>query len=115
MHARRFQRLLGSMLLLGLAQLCCAQQLVLTPLKPGGIYAAGERGGWTVQRPAGWSGPSTYSYTIKKNNFEIIKQGTLDVSQSVTIDVTLDEPAMLYVEIKPRDSNGPAQVVGAAV
>ena len=92
-----------------------AQPLILTPFKPGGIYGLGEKVGWTLTAPEGAAQGAEYVYTVKKNNFDVIKSGRLDLSRPATIEVTLDEPAMLYVEVK---STGPAaitQVVGAAV
>lgn len=86
---------------LTLARVAPAQPLVLTPFKPTGIYALGENVGWTVALPAdSAAGATEYTYTIKKNNYEVIKRGTLDLSRPATIEVSLDEPAMLYVEVK---------------
>src|SRR5207244_2228507 len=44
-----------------------------------------------------------YAYAVRKNNFgDPIKTGTLDLANGpATIEVTLDEPAMLYVQITP--------------
>src|SRR5687768_3871046 len=86
---------------LGIPQPGLAQQLTLTPFKPGGIYELGERAGWTVSAPAELAkSAASYTYTIKKNNFDVIQHGTLNLSQPATIEATLDEPAMLYVEVK---------------
>ena len=40
--------LLSLVLSLAFAQHSAAQQLVLTPFKPGSIYALGEKAGWNV-------------------------------------------------------------------
>jgi cephalosporin-C deacetylase len=95
------------------APLVCAQQLSFAPFHPNGIYQIGERAGWTVTLPQGTAAPADkYTYVIKKNNAEVIKTGTLDLSSgSATIEATLDEPAMLYVEVDTK----PAIHLGAAI
>ncbi len=98
-----------------LAQLCAAQQLLLTPFKPSGIYALGERAGWSVALPAAAADAPSYSYTIRKNNFDLIKTGKLDLSQPATIEVSLNEPAMLYVEVRSSDPAAKVHVLGAAI
>jgi cephalosporin-C deacetylase len=102
------------------AQSASAQQLTFTPYHANGIYDLGEKVGWTVDLPKGAAAPSTpYSYTIKKNNFgEPIKSGTLDLANgSTSIEVTLNEPAMLYVQLSPAVGTGRSSVraLGAAV
>jgi cephalosporin-C deacetylase len=99
---------------LSMARLCAAEELAFEPIKPGGIYAPGERVGWTIRAPAG-SGDTTYTYVVRKNNFEVIKQGTLDLSKPAVIEVTLQEPAMLYTEVRSPGSDAPVRVLGAAI
>ncbi|HEY8509025.1 MAG TPA: hypothetical protein VIL32_11750, partial [Steroidobacteraceae bacterium] len=99
---------------LSMARLCAAQELAFEPIKPGGIYALGERAGWTLRAPDG-SGDSRYTYVVRKNNFEVIKQGTLDLSKPAVIEVTLHEPAMLYTEVRSAGSDTPVRVLGAAI
>ena len=63
------------------AQLCAAQQQpVFTPYKAGGIYAVGEKVGWTAALPPGAAPPAGYTYAVRKNNQDVIKTGTLDFS-----------------------------------
>lgn len=83
-----------------------AQQLVFTPFHANGIYALGERAGWTVKIPQGSvARAGAYRYEIRKNNSETIKTGVLDLSSGrTTIETTLSEPAMLYVEVTPSAS-----------
>jgi cephalosporin-C deacetylase len=107
--------LLSVVLSLALARHGAAQQLVLTPFKPSGIYALGEKAGWTVAVPSGAATPAEYSYVIRKNNFDLIKAGKLDLSQPATIEVALNEPAMLYVEVRSSDPAAKVHVVGAGV
>lgn len=118
MHRTRrvtIANLLGLVLALEFTQVCAAQQLVLTPFKPGGIYALGEKAGWNVTLPAGAVAAAEYSYTIRKNNFDLIKSGKLDLSQPAAIEVTLHEPAMLYVEVRSSDPTARVHLVGAAI
>ena len=78
-----------------------AQELRFTPFHPNGIYQLGEKAGWTVMIAPGASAPTAgYTYVIRKNNAETIAKGTLDLSSGrATIETTLNEPAMLYLEI----------------
>ena len=96
-----------------------AQSLVTVPFKSSGIYGIGEKVGWTVSLPQGGQASGDYTYTIKKNNFDVIKTGKLDFSSgSATVEVTLDQPAMVYVQISsPGDGiGGQAPItLGAAV
>src|SRR5215831_13577475 len=58
-----------------------ASQLTATPYKASGIYAIGEKVGWTVSLPQGSASKNgDYTYTIKKNNQEVIKDGSLSFS-----------------------------------
>jgi cephalosporin-C deacetylase len=107
-------------LIIGLAaSICPAQQLILTPLDPSGIYDLNEPAGWSVHLPQGVAAPTgNYTYTVKKNNAEVIKTGRLDLSSGAgKIEVSLDEPAMIYVEVTPPGENGARKkiVVGAAI
>lgn len=89
-----------------------AQALQFTPFHANGIYALGEKAGWTVT-----GAPAKYEYVIRKNNLDVIRKGELDLSSgSGTIETSLDEPAMLYVEVTPvaADSTRPVHL-GAAV
>ena len=94
---------------LATAHECSAQQLTLTPYKASGIYSIGDKLGWTVTLPQGAVPTGEYVYTIKRNNWDVIKTGPLDFSAGpATIEVTLAEPAMVYVEISvPASRGGP--------
>lgn len=95
------------------AHLCAAQQPTLKPYKAGGIYGVGEKVGWTAQPPPGAAPGGGYTYTVRKNNQDVIKTGTLDFKAGRdSIEVTLDEPAMVYVQISGA---GAEMAVGAAV
>lgn len=97
-----------------------AQPVILTPLDPTGIYELGEKAGWTVA----FAPPPTippvggYTYTLKKNSFEVLQSGSLDpAAGDVIIATTLDEPAMLYLEVAlPGEGEKPATLAaGAAI
>src|SRR5438270_13869309 len=78
-----------------------AQQPTFTPYHANGIYDLGEKVGWTVALPPGAAPAGPYAYTIRKNNFgDPVKVGTFDLANGpASIEVALDEPAMLYVEV----------------
>src|ERR1044072_1683620 len=119
MQARRhfvFKIIAASIFLQAAAHLCSAQQLTLTPYKASGIYGVGEKVGWTASLPQGAVSTGDYAYTIRKNNQDVIKTGSLDFSAGRTsIEVTLDEPAMIYVQISSHGDSGKGMAVGAAV
>ncbi len=105
---------------LAATHLCSAQQVKLTPYKASGIYRLGEKVGWTANLPQGALPTGDYAYTIRKNNQDVIKTGRLDFSRGrATIEVILNEPAMVYVQISsPPDTGLDARAgmaVGAAV
>ena len=60
--------------------------------------------------PEGATAPSgKYGYTIKKNNFDVIQSGELDLSSGKTnIEISLNEPAMLYVQVTPPQEDSTA-------
>ena len=100
-------------------------QPTFTPDHADGIYAAGERVGWTVTAPAGM-GRGPYPYTVRRNGGEVLDSGSLDLSRRrARIETSLREPAMLVVEIRPpkpdstfgdRSTGGPGRILlGAAV
>ena len=103
--------------LLLVARLAIAQSLTFAPFHQSGVYDLGEKAGWTVTLPSGAAGVSGYSYTIKKNNLGTIKTGVLDLSSgTATIETSLDEPAMLYVEVNSAANSGAAPIhLGAAI
>jgi cephalosporin-C deacetylase len=85
----------------------------LTPLKPGGIYTAGERAGWTLQPDAGASG--SYRYELRQNNLAVLQNGTLEAGTTRTIEARAADAGMLFLEIKPAGGNEAPQVAGLAV
>src|SRR5262249_17792187 len=95
-----------------------AQQLKLTPYKATGIYGIGEKVGWTVTLPESATARAGYVYTVKRNNQDVIKTGDLDfVAVHATIEVTLSEPAMVYLRVSSASAAGSSAEIsaGAAV
>lgn len=113
-------RLSGASLALVCAFVCVtapaqAQPLSFTPIHQSGIYEPGEKAGWNVTLAESTAEPvGKYSYVIRKNNLAVIQTGTVDLSSgSASIETTLNEPAMLYVEVSP--GKGSAIHLGAAI
>ena len=112
--------------LLALAPLDCAQrapivqQLTFAPFHTSGIYDIGETVGWTVT-PGPVTPTYSYKWTIRRNNAVVLKEGKLDLSSGKdTIEITGDQPEMIYVAIEPyaildKPPASPAQDTTAAV
>jgi cephalosporin-C deacetylase len=85
-------------------------RLVFTPYHADGIYALGEKVGWTVTTATGTAPPKgRFSYTIESNNLDVVKTGSFDLSSgTATIETTLDEPAMLYVVVDHQAGLAPS-------
>lgn len=108
--------------ILVLATAACAaaaQQPTFVPFHQSGIYQLGEKVGWSVTRPAAAGLPEKFAFTIKKNDQTVLKTGTLDISSgTATIEITVDEPAMLYVQVSPQGEapqDKPYATLGAAI
>ena len=86
-----------------------AQQfLTFTPFRANGIYQVGERVGWTITRPTGVAGPQRFAYEIKKDEFEVLRRGMLDLSAgTASIEIVVDEPSMVYVQVTPEGEQPP--------
>ena len=76
-------------------------RLVFTPFHADGIYALGEKVGWTVTPAPGTVAPKgRFGYTIKSNDLDLVKTGSFDLSSGTAIiETTFNHPAMLYVEV----------------
>jgi cephalosporin-C deacetylase len=76
------------------------QQLVFTPYHANGIYEVGETVGWTVA-PGPAAPTYAYKWTIRRNNAVVLKEGKLDLSSGKDkIEITGDQPAMIYVAVE---------------
>jgi len=110
---RRLVLLIAALLLeTGVAH---AQTLSFTPLRSSGIYAIGEKAGWTVTVSPGAAMPAAGArYTIRKNNLEIVRTGVLDLSSGkAELDIVLNEPAMIYAQVDTGEARPVA--LGAAI
>jgi cephalosporin-C deacetylase len=86
--------------------------LILKPGNSSGIYGLGDKVSWAVTDPSN----GLYDYVIRKNNLEPIQSGKVDLSSGkASIETTLNEPAMLYLEIKTPGSTPDHVSAGAAV
>ena len=56
------------------------QELTFTPFHANGLYQPGEKLGWTVTRSGGAAGPTRFAYDITKNELEVLRSVTLDLS-----------------------------------
>jgi cephalosporin-C deacetylase-like acetyl esterase/lysophospholipase L1-like esterase len=121
----RWSLLLAGLLLAPFSTPASAQQdLTFTPFHANGIYQPGEKVGWTVTRSNAAAGPTRFAYDITKNELEVLRSGTLDLSSgTATIEAISDEACMLFVELRPEGASpapgGPQRrpyaSVGAAV
>lgn len=81
-------------------------QLTFVPYHQTGIYERGEVAGWHVS-PAADATCFRYSYTVKKNDKDIIRTGQLDLSiKPMDIEVQIDEPAMILIEVIAECQSG---------
>jgi len=78
-----------------------AQQLVFTPYHASGIYDVGETVGWTVT-PGRVAPTHAYRWSIRRNNAVILKEGMLNLASGKDkIEITGDQPEMIYVAMEP--------------
>ena len=92
-----------------------AQQLSFMPYHASGIYEVGETVGWTVT-PGPVPPTYAYTWTIRRNNAVVLKQGPLDLAGGkAAIEVTADEPGMIYLAVEAvRDATTPTVQAGEA-
>jgi cephalosporin-C deacetylase len=85
---------------------------VYVPYHASGIYSLGEKVGWHVTLP--WSAQEA-RYVIRKNNLAELGRGSLKPGVPANIEVTLDEPGMVYVEVTETAPGAKPKALGAAV
>ena len=96
------------------ASLCAAQQMVITPDKPSGVYQVGDAVHWTVE----WKGTnaSTVRYTFKRGGLTDVGQGDLSFSNGIAnLETKFDAPGTMLVEVKWQPENETNRAVGGAV
>ncbi|HEY7087887.1 MAG TPA: acetylxylan esterase [Tepidisphaeraceae bacterium] len=91
---------------LACAGACPAQELVLTPDHPDGIYQIGEKAVWQVEWKSPTTAPSTVSYTAKQGGLKEIASGTLTLGHPAAVGGKLDSAGALLVEVKTTGSDG---------
>lgn len=87
------------------------------PDRATGLYAVGDKVGWTVRVADGVAKPTTpFSYVVRLNNQTVIQSGSLDLSMgSQHIEVKATEPAMVMLAVSPaRTETGFREGMAAA-
>lgn len=114
---RPFSFLRVAFVALAIISAVAAQPLTLVPRHKTGIYAIGEPVGWTISVAAGAAAPADgYSYAVKENNFSLLQAGKLEfIGGAANVAVTLDHPAMVYLEITSGVTGEKPIAAGAAV
>jgi cephalosporin-C deacetylase-like acetyl esterase len=90
------------------------QQLAFTPYHANGIYEVGETVGWTVS-PGPVAPTYAYKWAIRRNNALVLKEGKLDLSSGKdVIEITGDQPEMIYVAVEAYASDAASTPAGAS-
>ncbi len=82
------------------------------PYKANSTYALGDTAGWNVTLP--WSSPGV-TYVIRRNNLDEIGRGAIKAGAPAKIEVKLDQPGMVYVEITENKADAKPKALGAVV
>ena len=96
------------------ASLCAAQQMVITPDKPSGVYQVGDTVHWTVE----WKGTNAPAahYTFKSGGLTDVGQGDLSFSNGIaSLETKFDAPGTMLVEVKWQPESETNRAVGGAV
>jgi cephalosporin-C deacetylase-like acetyl esterase len=112
-----FRFIAGSIIALSAFVGVFAQTITLTPHDETGIYELQEKAGWTVTVPAEVDLlERSHTYVLKKNNLEVLSSGVLEFqSGRGLIETSLDEPAMLHLEVIATGEKNSRVTAGAAV
>ena len=81
-----------------------AQEIIVTPSKPLGVYAIGERASWRLQvRESGASRATEVRYILKRDGFTVQRQGVIPLENgAATLNAVLDKPGTLLAELKVK-------------
>ena len=104
----------STLVVLTAAGLCAAQQMVITPDKPSGVYQVGDTVHWTVE----WKGTNTPAarYTFKSGGLKDVGQGDLSFSSGIAgLETKFAAPGTMLVEVKWQPESETNRVVGGAV
>ena len=91
------------------------RQLTFAPYHADDMYKVGETVGWTVT-PGPVTPAYAFKWTIRRNNALVLKEGKLDLSSGKdTIEITADEPEMIYVAVEAYADLSPQAAASGAV
>ncbi|MGA2801999.1 MAG: acetylxylan esterase [Verrucomicrobiota bacterium] len=97
------------------ANLCRAQQMVVTPDKSNGVYQVGDTVHWTVEWKGNSSAPAAY-YSLKSGGLTDVGHGDLSFSNNVaTLESKFDKPNTMLIEVDWQQKNKTNRVWGGAV
>jgi cephalosporin-C deacetylase len=102
------KRSLALLFVLAFSARLIAQDLVVTPDKPTGVYTVGDPVKWTVAYKANSTtapaAPASIKYTLKKNGLKQIKEASVDMTDGqVVIDGgSFDAPGTLLLQISAQ-------------
>ncbi len=84
-----------------------AQEIVVTPSKPLGVYALGEQASWRLDvRESGAYNAAEVRYILKRNGLMVHRQGVLPRENgTATLHATMDKPGTILAELKVKLSN----------
>lgn len=102
---------------LGIAVFVSAQTVELSPARESGLYETGETLAWTVTVKPGAKIPEGgLAYTIKSNNAVLLREGRLALANgSEKIEIRVEEPSMVYLEVASAQAEEKPVAAGAAV
>jgi cephalosporin-C deacetylase len=84
-----------------------AQEIVVTPSKPLGVYALGEQASWLLHvRESGAYRATEVRYVLKRNGLTVHREGVLPLENgAATLDATIDKPGTMLAELKVKLPN----------
>jgi cephalosporin-C deacetylase len=97
---------------------CLAQQVVITPDRPSGVYTIGEQIVWHIDvRGPNAAFIKQAKYVLKHCGLTVMRQGTLDLSTgSAVLETSLDEPGTILAEIRTETGGQTVRTLaGAAI
>lgn len=93
-----------------------ADAVVFTPAKATGSYDVGEKVSWRVEAGAGAGVEGTAKYVLKAGGLTVLREGTLDLAAGpATVEVTLDAPNTLLLEVRARVAGKEQRFLAGAV
>jgi cephalosporin-C deacetylase len=106
MQSKFFSSRIIAIMALVSANLCGAQQLVITPDKSTGVYQVGETVHWRIEWTGSTNAPPA-RYRLLKGEMTDAGQGSLDFSNQVAwLETKFDAPGTMLVEVRPDGAGG---------